>query len=67
MNVTIARELLRAIKEHVAIQKEEKRMRKEYPMGSCNAEDAWRDFGRREEASAENLRRLAKYRLPIGA
>lgn len=57
-----AQELLSAVKEHVAIQKEERRMRKDYPPGTCNAEDAWRDFGRREEKSATNLRRLAKCR-----
>jgi len=57
-----AKELLAAIKEHVAIEKEEKRMLKEYPAGTCNAEDAWRDFCNKEEASTVNLRRLAKCR-----
>ena len=60
MNVTTARELLRAIKEHVAIEKERSRMIKQYSAGTCNAEDAWHDFGEREEASIVNLRRLAK-------
>ena len=59
MKATV-QELLSAVKEHVAIQKEEARMRKDYPSGTCNAEDAWRDFCDREEKSATNLRRLAK-------
>lgn len=53
-------ELLKAVKEHVAIQKEEQQLRKVYPAGTCNAEDAWRDFGNRERASEENLKRLAQ-------
>ena len=58
---TTKEELLAAVKEHVAILKEEVRMRKEYPsLGVCNAEDAWRDFGQRERASTENLKRLSK-------
>ena len=62
---TTAKELLSAIKEHVAIQKEETRMEKDYPAGTCNAEDAWHDFGEREEKSSVNLRRLAKCKINV--
>lgn len=57
---TTKEELLAAVKEHVAVLKLEKWMQKEYPPGTCNAEDAWRDFGRRERVSQANLARLAK-------
>ena len=51
-------ELLDAIVEHINCGKEEKKMEKEYPMGSCNAEDAWSDFFKRKEKSDSNLRNL---------
>lgn len=54
-----AQELVDALKEHQAVIAEEKRMDREYPMGTCNAEDAWRDFFKRKNASDTNLRRLA--------
>lgn len=53
-------ELLDAIKEHQAVIAEEKRMEQEYPMGTCNAEDAWRDFFKRKDKSDQTLARLAK-------
>lgn len=53
-------ELLKSIKEHVAILKEKQRMRKMYPAGTCNAEDAWNDFSHRADASEKNLRRLSR-------
>jgi hypothetical protein len=59
---TAAQEYLDAIREHVAVQKEETRMLKKYSPGTCNAEDAWHEFGDRQEKSAVNLRRLAKPR-----
>ena len=62
MNKTTAKELLAAVKEHVAVQEEETKMKKLYPSGTCNAEDAWCDFGERERKSFDNLRRLAKCR-----
>jgi len=57
---TTKEELLAAIKECVAVMKDEVQTKKKYPPGTCNAEDAWRDFGNRERASIENLYRLAK-------
>jgi hypothetical protein len=60
---TTAQELLAAIKEHIAVQKEETRMIKGYPAGGCNSEDAWEEFGDREEKSDKNLLRLAKCKI----
>lgn len=54
------KELLDAVKLHISLQKEKQRLRKEYQVGTCNAEDAWSNFGKREEKSDINLRRLAR-------
>jgi hypothetical protein len=43
--------MLAALQEHVAIRKEQPRLLKEYPPGTCNAEDAWSAFGKRKEAN----------------
>ena len=59
-------ELLDAIVEHFACADEEKRMEKEYPMGTCNAEDAWRDFFRRKERSDSNMKNMVLRELAAG-
>lgn len=56
-------ELVGALVGIFEIIKEEKRMKREYPAGTCNAEDAWRDFSRDEEAAWNKARAvLAKHR-----
>jgi hypothetical protein len=60
---TTAKELLSAIKEYVAVLEEEKWMLRNYPAGTCNAEDAWEDFGNRQEKSETNLQRLSKCKI----
>lgn len=42
------------------LEKEEERLRKEYPVGSCNAEDAWWDFAKYERKIKSQLRELVK-------
>jgi hypothetical protein len=44
------RELVETFKQVLSLEYEEARMRKEYPAGTCISEDAWRDFGKHEEA-----------------
>jgi len=48
--------LVEAIDDFLSLKDEEARMQKKYPCGVCNAEDAWRDFGRHEDEVRENLK-----------
>lgn len=48
------------------LAKREARMRSEYPAGTCNAEDAWRDFSRDEEQARRDFSAaLAALRKPL--
>jgi sarcosine oxidase delta subunit len=51
--ITAAREALSGL---FAIVKESKRMRVEFPAGTCNAEDAWKEFSDREEMAWKKAR-----------
>lgn len=48
--------LLSAAKAVAGLDAEEARMRKEYPAGTCNSEDAWRDFGKEHHKAWKDLR-----------
>jgi hypothetical protein len=51
--IAAAREALSGL---FAIVKESKRMRVEFPAGTCNAEDAWKEFSDREEMAWKKAR-----------
>lgn len=64
-SVDLAADLADAVellREEDAIAAEEKRLVKEYPAGTCNAEDAWSDFMKREREFKK--RRTAFLREP---
>ena len=52
--------LRQALRQALALEKEEERMRKDYPPGTCNAEDAWSDYYKEVEANKKLLRKLTR-------
>jgi hypothetical protein len=47
-----------ALKAYLAVLDDRPRMDQEYPAGTCNAEDAWRDYDAREKAAMARIREL---------
>lgn len=47
-----------AMQEYLAVLDDRGRMEREYPAGTCNADDAWRDYDAREKAAMARIREL---------
>lgn len=54
MNLT---DLVRA---YFKVKDDEPRMRREYPAGTCNAEDAWREYADKRDEAEAALRNAVK-------
>lgn len=48
--------LVKALEGIFKIMKEQKRMNRDYPAGTCNAEDAWKEFSKDEELAWSDAR-----------
>jgi len=51
-------QVVQAAREYLKAVDDEPRMRDEYPAGTCNAEDAWKEHGQRKEQAYLRLKAL---------